>query len=129
MRSGKSWCSLLVGLALLLPGCQKLTYQKTFQLKPGGVETFMIDAPRSTQEVTATVTSSGVEVDGWIVLERDREAAETALRIEERPSGTLAEARGEDFTLSATIPAKSGFSLLISGAHKRCEVNLKVTGR
>ena len=129
MRSSKSWCPQLVGIVfLVLPGCQKLVYQKTIKLKVGGVETFLIDAPRSTQQVTVTVSSPGTEVDACIVLERDRMAAETALRIEERPSDTLAQDRGEDLTLSATIPARSGFSIIISGAQKPCEVKLRVTG-
>jgi hypothetical protein len=120
----------LLGIAILgTAGCQKLAYEKVIKLKVGDIQAFPISAPRMTQQVTVTVSSPGSAVDAFLVLEKDRPAVENSLQIEEKPTGPLAHGRGEELTLSATIPAKSAYSVIISGAQKSTDVKIKVTGQ
>ena len=130
MGSFKMGRLCLAGIVFLVAaGCQKLSYEKTIKLKPGGIEALLITAPRTAQQVTAMVSSPGSAVEAFIVLEKDRPAVENSLQIEEKPTGPLAQGRGEELTLSATIPAKSAYSIIVSGAQKTSEVKIKVTGQ
>jgi hypothetical protein len=120
----------LVGaLLLLVTSCQKLNYEQTLKLEPGDFQTLAIDAPRSAQQVTVNVQATGSAVEAFVVLEKDRAAAEQALRNDKKPLNPLAQAQGEDIHLSVAIPAKTAFCVLVSGARKSTQVKISVTGR
>jgi hypothetical protein len=120
---------LLVALLLVLPGCQKLNYETTVQLGDGDVQLVLVDPPRSEQKVHITAASSGSPVDVYVVLDKDKEAAKQALLDGKKPAAVLvSETKTRDASLEATIPAKSGFAILLGGASKSSEVKVKVTG-
>jgi hypothetical protein len=130
MRSFRMECLGLAGITFLLAaGCQKLNYEKIIQLESGDIKSFLIPGPRAAQQVNATVSSPGTPVDAFVVLEQDRPAVENSLQLQEKPRSTLAQGRGEELTLSATIPAKTAYSVIVSGANKTTEVKIKVMGQ
>jgi hypothetical protein len=121
----------LAGLALLalLSGCQRLRYDKTVTVDAGNVQTISIDPPRSEQKVHVSVKSPGVPLDVYVVLDKDLPAIRETLLNQQRPEKSLAsKMRSEEADLDATIPAKNGFSVLLTGAQKANSVQVKVTG-
>jgi hypothetical protein len=122
---------LLAALFLALPGCaERLNYETTVQLGDGEVQSLSIDPPKSEQRVSVTVSSSGSPIDAYIVLDKDKEAAKQALLDRKKPAATLdGRAKTQDATLEATIPAKTGFAILLGGANKSSQVKVKVSGR
>jgi hypothetical protein len=100
------------------------------QLEAGDVHLVLVDPPRREQQVRVTVTSSGSPVTVYIVLNKDKEAAKQALLDGKNPVGALdGKAKTQDATLEATIPANSGFAILLGGASKSSQVRVKVAGR
>jgi hypothetical protein len=132
MRTIRSLRRTLFALLLLvLPGCgQKLNYETTVDLDEGQVQSILIDAPKSEQKVTVTVNSAGAPIDAYIVLDKDKEAGKQALLNRQKPPQSLAgKVKTQDATLEATVPANTGFALLVGGASKNSRVSVKVTGR
>ncbi len=116
--------------AVLLAGCQKLDYEQTLKMEAGDVKSFPVDPPRSEQKVTVTVTSTIAPVNVYLVLEKDQEAALKALDHYQKPVNPLAsQEKTQDATLEATVPAKTGYVVLLAGATKDTEVKIKITGR
>ncbi|SRR6266404_876944 len=124
-------CSLLAILLLVLPGCgQKLDYETAVELDEGQVQLIFIDPPKKEQKVSVTVTSSGSPIDVYVVLDKDKEAGKQALLDRKKPTGSLAsKTKTQNATLEATIPANTGFAILLGGANKNSRVTAKVTGR
>jgi len=119
---------LLAGL-LLLAGCQRVNLSTTWKLEAGEVYNLEVDAARGEQQVTATLTASG-PVTACLVLEDDFPAARQALQNFKVPSNTLdCKEQATDITLTATIPAKKKYYLVVGSARKETEVKVKVTGR
>ena len=124
-------CCLLAVFFLALPGCgQKLDYETTVQLEAGDVQLLSIDPPKQEQKVTVTVSSSGSPISVYVVSGKDKEAAKQALLDLKKPAGALASnAKTQEATLEATVPANTGFGVLLGGASKSSQVKVKVTGR
>src|SRR5437870_83616 len=136
IRCAACW---LVGV-LFVAGCQRpLNYEKTFRMEPGDVQAFPVDAPQREQKVRVEVTTSGVLLNVYVVRAQDEEAARQALLSDRKPTSSLAKTEitpGQKPStssvasgLDATIPAKTGFTVLLNGATKSCDVTLKITGR
>src|SRR5262245_432385 len=106
---------LLAILFLALPGCgQKLDYESSMQLDAGDVQWISIDSPKREQRVSVTVTSSGSPVDVYVVLGKDKEAAKQALLDTKKPTESLAnKVKTRESTLEVTIPANTGFAVLV----------------
>jgi hypothetical protein len=122
----------LLATILLAPlGCgQKLNYETTVQLDDGQVQSLSIDPPRKDQSANVTVSSSGSPIDVYVVLEKDKEAGKQALLDSKKPAESLArKVKTQDAILEATIPANTGFAILLGGASKSSQVKVKVTGR
>jgi hypothetical protein len=129
MKCCKQWTTrLMVTAPMLLFGCQRLHYQTNFKFNAGDVESFSVTAPQREQEITVTVSSTGSAVDAYLVLDKDQPAAESALQSDKKPSAFLSRGSGEAITLTGTIPAKTSFSILVSGATKPSKVQVKVAG-
>jgi hypothetical protein len=120
---------------VLMVGCSKLDAEKSATLEGGSFKAFSIDPPKSEQKVSVAVTSTGAPVDAYIVLEGD---SNVALKIAEdmmrgmKPPASVVESKPKitEGTLSATIPAKKGYSiLLINSSSKSTDVKIKITGR
>lgn len=129
MPGPRQWtCGLLVVLALAA-GCQRLNYDKTITIDPGAPFTVNWDPPRYDQKLTVTVTSPGRPVSAYLVKESDQEAATKALQEGKKPPAALAsQENAEEINLSATIPAKTGFTLVLV-SNRKAEVRVKVVGR
>jgi hypothetical protein len=129
----RSILSLLALGLLLLMGCQKkLEYEKTFTLSIGEIQAPIIDAPMREQHVTVTVTATGSPVNVHIVSESAHAETMTSLQNMKKldPAKMLgSKEKVENDTIEATIPAKTGFSVFISGAKKQAEVTVKIVGK
>ena len=125
-----AWILLLLAL-LVCGGCQKpLNEQKTLTMGPGDVRKIEIDAPRREQAVTVTFTSSATEVSVYLVTAQDGDKGLEALTNYKPLSATLAEKKkAKTGTLEATIPAKTGFAILLAGATRDTSVDLKITSK
>jgi hypothetical protein len=132
------WRRLPVFALLLLPvalaGCrrQSLSYEKTVTVDAGDAyQAQTIDPPTRDQKVTVTVSSTTAAVSVYLVLEKDREAAQESLRYERAPANVLAKMeKVQGGTLEATVPAHSSCTVLLApAAGKTAQVALKITGR
>jgi hypothetical protein len=120
---------LFLAVLLTLPGCGRLNYETTVPLGAGEIQALRIDAPRREQKVSVTVTSAGSPVDVYVILEKDKAAAEEALLDRKKPAASLAGTmKVQEATLQATIPANTAFVVLLGGANKPSQVKVKVTG-
>jgi len=120
------------GLALLgSAGCQKLDSERSIHLDAGEVQIIRIGPPRSDQKVTVVVDSPRSSINVYLVLEQDQEEAKQALLLDRKlPQLPLAgKEKTNSATLEATVPARNGFAVMLSGAEKATDVKLKVTGR
>jgi hypothetical protein len=122
-------CCLL--LLLVLSGCgQKLDYQTSVDLDEGQVQSILIDPPKREQNVSITAKSTGSPIDLYVVLDKDKEPAKQALLDRKKPAAALAsKTKTQDAALEVTIPANTGFAVLLGGAGKSSHVTVKVTGR
>jgi hypothetical protein len=123
---------VLLALGLAVAGCQRVNQQKTEKLGPGDVVApFIVDAPSRNQEVTVTVSPNGAAVDVYIVLEKDRAAAEQALQERQAPKDVLAGKQKVDkeTTLTATVPAKNAYAVLLGNTTKEATVAITLKGK
>jgi hypothetical protein len=128
-RAARLACGLLVCLALA-PGCQRLNDERTVQVGAGEAYKVEFDPPRSEQQVTVTLTSPGVPISAYLVKREDSAQAMDAALGGKAPASALdGKEKGEEITLSATIPAKTGFAVVIKGGSKKAEVKIKTVGR
>jgi hypothetical protein len=128
-RRAAAWLALAL---LLAAGCrqQRLNVERTVTLEGGlGWKTLEFDPPRSEQKLTVTVTSPGVPVNAYLVKAADAPALQTALERGQAPTSTLAQKeKAEDIMLEATVPAKTGFTLVLQ-SNKKTDAKVKVVGR
>jgi hypothetical protein len=121
----------LLGLALLAGGCQKLEIEKKVTIVPLEPYRLDIDGPRYEQQVTVEVDSPDAPVLAYIVKEENVEAAMNALDREKEPTEVLAatKEKSEKVSLSATIPAKTAYTVLVRTAGMRAEATIRIKGR
>jgi hypothetical protein len=119
---------LVLCLAALAPGCQKVNFDQTINLSAGSIEERTIDAPRGEQKVRVSVASAEpVDVD--VVLEANKAAVMETLLSGKRPAADkvlASKAKAKTDTLSATIPAGKKYAVLLSSATKTTAVKLSV---
>ena len=119
---------LLFLIATFVSGCG-LNHERTIQLDEGDVREVIIDGPSRDQNVTVSV-NAGEPIDVYVVLEAELDKTRNVLMDQKAPTGPLAGKKAiQNESLEATIPAKSKFAVLLSGARKRTDVKLKITGR
>src|SRR5262249_7213317 len=83
-------CALLVLPPVGLAGCRRsFSYEKTLTVEAGAYETQTVDPPTREQKVTVTVSGATAPVNVYLVLEKDRQAAEDSLRLEKAPANVL----------------------------------------
>jgi hypothetical protein len=126
----------LSGLGLLClvgAGChgQRLDSESTMTVGPGEVQSKIVDAPSADQQVTATVSSPGAPVSAYLLLEKNRQAAQDALLSGKKPANVLdGKDKTEDATLQGKVPAKEEFAVVVSNSGgKSATVKVKITGR
>ena len=109
---------------------KRLSEDRKFRLEVGDAKSFAFDGPRSQQQVTVTLQSSSSPVNVYLVLEKDLEAARAAVLEPRRPDAPLvAQEKTQDAKLDATVPAKEGYAVLVSGASLDTDISLKIRGR
>jgi hypothetical protein len=112
-------------------GCPRYTTQLTYTIGAGEVQRINISKPDHAQKINVAVSSPGSPVSVYVILEEHAEAAQRALLMNQEPDlGTvLAHAvKVRDARLEATIPKGQNYVVLIGGAAKAADVQLKITG-
>ena len=129
--SSRKVCLVIACLALTLTGCNKaLNYEKTIAIGPGEIKSFPVDAPRQNQKVTVTFNSSATPVDVYVVLEKDLELASKAIQNYKKPGAVLNKLeKSKEGSVSADIPAKAAFQVIVAGAVKDTSVEVKITSK
>lgn len=131
MSLGEAIVGLILCLLLQQADVPQLNYERTLELDSGTVRSIILDALSGEIKATIVVRSPGVPVHVYVVLEKDREAAEESVLRGKKPEKLLAsKEKTEEVTLQATIPAKTEFVVLLACAGKqKAEVKLKVTAK
>jgi hypothetical protein len=129
--SPRAVCLVIVCFALTLAGCNKaLNFQKTLEVGPGELKSFNVDAPRQNQNVTVSFKSSATPVDVYIVLEKDFELVSKELQNYTKPGAVLNKIeKSKEGSVSADIPAKAEFGVIVTGAVKDTSVEVKLTSK
>jgi hypothetical protein len=123
-----TWLACVVGLAVVLTGCQRLHQEKTWDMKPGdSIYVEVVDAPRNDQKVDVQVAATEA-VDVYVVKEEqlrefDKKQGEfdrsKALKV---GKGIKAE------TIQATVPAGTKFGVVVISP-KTSNVKVTIDGR
>ena len=131
-------CLLVLAVVVLgMTGCQKLRFEQTVEVRQMSTHRLDFDPPAYKQEVRADIQPEDVSVRAYLVKTSDADAIETALSRNKEPAASLLlggktfkpnDSR-QDFTLEATIPAKTPYSLIFNGGKKSTKVKVKVVGR
>jgi hypothetical protein len=125
----------LVLMALVVPlgaGCQRLEVERAVTVDPGTIRSISVDPPRGEQKVAVVVISPGVPVDVSVVTQNEQEAVKKTLEAGKRPDASKllsGQEKVENAVLEATVPARTGFMIFLSGARKSTDVKVKITGR
>ncbi|CAN5438669.1 hypothetical protein BH10PLA2_BH10PLA2_09750 [soil metagenome] len=118
-------------LVLTTAGCnRRLNFERSLTMGPGDVRSFSVEAPRVQQKVTITFSSSEVPVDVYVALEKDIEAASSALQNYKAPQGILAsQMKARQGSVDVTIPARTAYGVIVAGSTKDTTVQVKMTGK
>jgi len=113
-------------------GCQRLNHDATLTVEPGDAKTLIIDPPSVNQDVKVEFKSTTEPVSVYLVLEKDVDAALGRVNAGMKPEeGKFlgGQEKAMEGTLEGKVPAKSGYQVIVGGANKKTEVNVKVTGK
>jgi hypothetical protein len=116
-------------------GCQRMKEERTVTIAPGGSHALEFSAPSYSQKVTVTVSPSGGSVSAYLVKTSEFSAVDSALDVGKPPPADAVFARkeskdqAEEYSLEATIPAKTEYTLLLRAGPKGADVKVKVVGR
>lgn len=130
--TGAIW---LVAVLLLTAGCQRLNFTSTYKLGPKNVHDLHFDPPAYNQRVTVTIEPTGGGVSAYLMREEDSGAAEAQLRKNIEPDGSkllgfkISRGPAEAYTFEATVPAKTGYALLLKNGPQAADVKVTVVGR
>ncbi len=117
---------------LLVAGCQPLNYETTYTIPAVGSQSTAFAAPRYAQKIKVTVTAQDGPVDTYVVKDPDGKYGENAPLGKPPAESVIASktsTKAEEYTLEATVPAKTAYAILLYAHKKKTEVKLKVTGR
>jgi len=92
------------------------------------------DPPAYAQRLTVTVEPASAGVKTYLVKQADEANVKEALSAEKEPAENLLIAwRGSDkaeaYSFEATIPAKTGYTVLLKTGAKPTEVKLTIVGK
>lgn len=119
-------CVLLA--LLFLCGCKsKLNVEKTFALKPGEVNSTIIDAISKAQDIKVSAQADA-DIDVYVFLEADRNDVEKDLNVNKVNTKVIAhKKKTTGAELTANIPANSEAAVTVVSGTKKAEVKLKLT--
>jgi hypothetical protein len=112
-------------------GCGKFKHEATYSMDPGDIKLVNVDAPRGEQKVTVEISSPGAPVDVWLVLEDHYDAVSKKVNAGVHPDAATVVASKVQLasgTLQGIIPAGKAYKVVITGARKKTDVTVKVTG-
>jgi hypothetical protein len=133
MRSRLAIVSLVALLSLV--GCQKLNFEKTYNMQPLEVRDLIFTAPAYQQKVTVTITTTTAGVSSYLCKEDDQTRVMLSLNADKQPPASLllgsrvSEHGAESYQFEATVPAKTPYVLLLKAGKQATEVKVKVVGR
>jgi hypothetical protein len=125
--------AFLLAALLLAGGCQRLNFERSVELNALATHVFEFDPPRYEQKVAVTVTPVEGPVSAYLVKASEVKAVEKALNDNKDLPAVLAskesKEKAEEYTLEATVPAKTAYALVLYPTKKRTNVKVKVIGR
>lgn len=126
--------TILLGGALVLAaaGCQPVNYENSMQVEPGTIHPVEISAPSRDQNIRVSVTASGAPVSVYVVLQKDRDAVESAIlggKALDAAKVLASQEKAESATLDAKVPAKNDYAVLVyNGPGKTAQVKISIKG-
>jgi hypothetical protein len=135
MRSPLFVLPLMAFCLSVAGGCQKLNFEKSYQLEPHGLQEVIFSAPAYQQKVSVTITPASSAVSAYLCKEGDVNQVKSALDADKQPPEALliasraSKGAAEPYSLEATIPAKTGYALVLKGSGQATEVKVKLVGR
>jgi hypothetical protein len=130
-----AWPPVLLALLLVAGGCQPLNEKHSFSMRMADVKQLDVPAPRYNQQVSVTVTPTGGPVSAYLVKTSEAERLNTMLDGGKPPpegsvfAGKESKDQPEEYTLLASIPANTPYSLVLRTHSKGAEVKIKLVGR
>lgn len=130
----RSFVGAILLVSLVSWGCgQRVNSENTLEMEPGDVNVpFIVDAPSRDQEVTVTVKpETDAPVDVFILVDSERPNAMDELGKNRPPKNTLKSQQKVDkeTVLTATIPAKNKYAVIVRNTKKSTKVGIKLEGR
>jgi hypothetical protein len=121
----------LLCATLALGGCQRLSVEQKVSLDGAEPKQLDVEAPRYEQTVTVEVDSPSVPVLAYVVKTEDVEAAYRALVKGQEPENALAATKEKSakVSITATIPAKTAYSVLLRAVGGGGEATLRIKGQ
>jgi hypothetical protein len=123
---------ILCSLVLVGTGCGKFTYEKTYDVKVGGVNVINIDAPTRQQTVKVKATSTNnVPISVYLVLEKGIDSVQKDLldyKPPDKSSVLDSKEKTTEANLEAKVPAKQAYAVILAAATKDTQVTVKIEG-
>jgi len=125
---------LLPLLLCLAVGCQRVRIEKSYKMEAQAVQLLGVDPPAYQQQVKVTVEPVSAGVKAYLVKEVDEKIAQDALGSEKEPRADIVLGSGgseqaRPFSFEATIPAKTGYTVLLKTATKGTDVKVTIVGK
>lgn len=119
---------LSLGVVFLMHGCQKLDMQKTQEVLPGDVVApFIVESPSGSHDVTVVVDSSA-PVDVFIATIPNLAEFEKSPQLPKSPLTSQTKVQKET-TLTAKVPAKTSYAVILGNAEKTATVSVKLKAK
>ena len=121
----------LLCATVALGGCQRLNIERKVSLNAVEPYRLDVDAPQYEQKLTVEVDAPGTPVLAYVVKTEDAEGAFAALMREKEPANVLAgsKEKSEKVSITATIPPKTGYSVLVRSVGAKGEVTVRIKGQ
>jgi hypothetical protein len=99
------------------------------------MKAYTFDAPEAEPKLTVSIAPKAGGVSAYLFKESDGDRVENAVNAEREPpaklllAGKKSEDAAKTYTLKATIPAKTSYTLLLKVVAKETDAWIKVVGR
>jgi hypothetical protein len=116
-------------------GCQRLNYEKEYEMGPKETRSFILTAPQYDQKVLVTISPTGGPVSAYVCKEDDQARVEQALMADKTPppsayfNGKISKDRAESYDFEATIPKNTPYAVVLATGNRDAKVKVKLVGR
>ena len=123
----KRMAMITIGMvaAALIPGCKKVADEKKSDLESGKIVFYSVPAVKSLTVDFSTEPT--VQVDIYVVADKDADKAKADLQNGKEPTGSLASQKAASGTLNVTSSAKTEMTILVT-SNKKTTVTVKMNG-